>query len=234
LLLLTGIALLVAGCGLQDYEKKLEEHQKREAYLEAENAHLESQPLRLLEKKGKERAKEKGKSLEQDALNADSFFFRPPLGVSPIPEEKPVGILNKYAGRSENSGIKEMYVALAKNEDQDKFRKAILVDALKLNEKALKPPKPSEFSRLDSRPLVFDTYFEDSTKERLRVYLLRDPTWQLAIAYRLSGTAGSSNGVETNIDYAMRSTAFGTAAVQQHAVYRSAGPAVPRPKSTKK
>jgi hypothetical protein len=80
--LLTVLALLAAGCGLDDYERRMDEERARVKALLEENKHLGEQfvPPSNLEEPDPEK---------QPALQRAEVFLRLPRGISPTPAEEP-------------------------------------------------------------------------------------------------------------------------------------------------
>jgi hypothetical protein len=115
------LLVLGSGCGLDHYEEQMKAEQERVKYLDDENKNLEGSPLKLPEKKGE----------EKEAIQEKDFFFRPPKGISPTPDPKPIGVLYRYLSTNPNANLQdnvhELLVAVVKTkEGTDNFRQSVL------------------------------------------------------------------------------------------------------------
>jgi hypothetical protein len=218
LLLLTGaLAVFSSSCGLQDYEKQLEEQQARLKYTEEENTHLDPKPVKLFEKKEKEKPKGKEKDKDDEdkdqSFHPDSFFMRAPAGITPVPDEKPVGILGHYPARSESGAIREMFVAAAKTDNRDKFKSDVLKEF-----KVGKSPRTMSVERLGYKQQF--EYYQDETGST-RVYFNQGTGGiQVAVAFRLASGTAPTAATENKIIYCLQSVATGNMATQMHKTYK--------------
>jgi hypothetical protein len=207
--------MLVTGCGLRDYERKLEEQQirmKEEADL---NSNLEPYPVKLHEKKGKEK---------DPAVSSDYLFLRPPQGMNTAADDKYSGACSHYLPRADSSTFKEMFVLLAKTEDREKFKSEVLKE-LHVSGNPVSIPLPAKSNHVTQ----FELY-EDAAKDPIRVYIGQgNPTYQVAVAFRLA--AGSRwDSVNDKIKYSLGTLMIGLAGWGQNKSYRPpAGPAASRP-----
>src|SRR5438876_4907175 len=99
------LLVLVAGCGLAEYEAKMAEEQERLRYVDEENKWLEG-PLRWPEKRETDK--------DGKGVPPSEIFLRPPRGIALAPDERPIGgLLYRYRG-SANPEVSEMFVAVSK------------------------------------------------------------------------------------------------------------------------
>jgi hypothetical protein len=216
--LLASAVAACAGCGLQDYEKKMGEQQVRLKYESEENSYLHPLPIQILGKKPD------GKELD---FNSENLFFRPPEGIENRPDEKFVGSFNRFPA-TEGLGFKEMLVAIVRSEDREKFKSEILKE-LHLSG----PPKVTTATRLGVTR-SFELYELDGPKESTRLFWDQgDPNFQVAIAFRVPGTASNWSSVEQKIVYSLASLMTGIPATTQHRTYKPA-PRVSTPKTGKR
>jgi hypothetical protein len=106
--LLACALLAVPACGLSDYEKLMQETQKREERFREEKKYLD-EPVKIPTRKDKE---------DHDVALADAFF-RPPKGIQPTGEEEPNKRFWRY--RPGKSGSEFLQVELAFAEDNNTF-----------------------------------------------------------------------------------------------------------------
>jgi hypothetical protein len=208
-LLLAGGLVLCAGCGLQDYEKKLAEQQELLKYGEKENDFCELRPLKL-----PERVVPPGQ--EDTSLENAELFFRPPEGILPTADEKYKGRLYVFPGRPKG-GFKEMIIAAA-SDDRDKFVKEML-DELKF---ADKQKDKQEFTAIRANhPIRYDEYRLTTEKDPIRIYIVKGEhaTLQFAVAFRPS--AGWTSNLEEKVRWSLASLRLGTAARLQHRSYKA-------------
>src|SRR5947209_16442704 len=101
MLILLALLVLCGGCGLTDYEARLEVQQKRLKYIEDENQNLE-----------------KDVTLPNDDndnfVDTSVFYFRPPKGIKTETEPKMLGkYFYVYPSVRSDSGFKDVLIAVA-------------------------------------------------------------------------------------------------------------------------
>ena len=215
-LILFGLFFLSAsGCGVGEYEARMDEQQKRVQYLDDENKYLEGKPLKLPEKKTE----------DKEALLNEEFFFRPPTGISTTPDERPfAGIVYRYAS-SNNAIFQDLLVAVAKTDKREKFVKDVLSQI-----PGLGAPKPHEVGQLIGQPVRYDSYHETSPNPTgPYAYFLRDaPPYQVALIFRPVANPASAANIEASINYSLGSLRVGPAAAQKLRTWKPP----PSPRST--
>jgi hypothetical protein len=221
-LIWTAGLLLCAGCGLQDYEKKMGDHQGRIKYEAEENTYLEPLQVLWLDKK---------KSDDPDYFHPDNLFFRPPQGIVTTADDKYVGNFNRYPGRGESSSFKEMLVAIARTDSRDKFKSEVLKE---LNVGGT--PKTTSATRYHrtsfEHTVPYEFYESDGPRGPTRVFISQDDsTFQVAVAFRVPPPSSNWSSLESSIVYSLASLQTGTAALNQNRVYK---PPAARPPSGKR
>jgi hypothetical protein len=217
---------LCAGCGLQDYEKKMGDVQGQEKYKSEENTYLEPTQLRWLDKKKPE---------DPDYFHPDNLFFRPPQGIVTTADEKYVGSLNRYPGRGESSSFKELFVGMAKTDNREKFKDEVFKEL-----GVTGTPKMTKTSAIRyhgtsfEHAVPYELYESDGSRGPTRIFISQDdPMFQVAIAFRVppSKTGESKwSSVENSISYSLASLQTGSAALNQNTVYKPPAPAPAAPR----
>jgi hypothetical protein len=178
--------LCSSGCGLSDYEKKMEEAQQAQRRFEEAANLLERTPLQLPDKKG---------SVEggEGALST-LFGFRPPRGISTTPEKRRLGSLGVYRSTSDASGFKEVLAGASKSGERQGFQHDVL-EQLGVSGTA----RSKEVKQPGGKVVSFEYYEKDAEQQSTRVYFCQAGPYQIAIAFRIA--AGSNwSGVESKID----------------------------------
>jgi hypothetical protein len=205
--------LLICGCGLSDYQEKMAAKQKVVDYWGEENQHLEGTPLKLPEKKPDDKDKE--------ALAPDELFLRPPQGISSTPDDKALGgFLYRYAS-APNRDFQDMFVAVAKNENKEKFVNEVLAQI----PGAGGAPREKLVGEKAGRILRFDMRHEDLPDQTTPyVYFFYEAPYQVAIAFRPAAGARGPR-VDTPIEYSLASLWVGPEAQSKHRFWRPPAPA---------
>jgi hypothetical protein len=189
-LLLLGTALfLSAGCGLSEYEQKMEETQKNQQFAENERKYLTSTPIRLPEPKNKD---EKKTAEEVQAL---AYFstLRAPNTIDINPKGGTVGPLYRYPGTA--TEFKDLLIGATKADRQR------VLQALDLSPSAGKKSVPIKLPK--GTVIQFDLYQGQSEKYTTRVYVYERNPYLIVVAFRMPpGTV--SKLVDDKIDCSLR------------------------------
>jgi hypothetical protein len=214
-LLIAGL-LVVSGCGLQDYESRMEYEQKRVKYYEEENQNLEPKPITWPAPKEK-----------KDLMAKEALFFRPPKEVSTTPEDTPLGPLNlffRYPAKK-TSGFEDMLVApLMSFKGADKLKQSILEE---LGMNGLKPT-PKEMGQRSGRPVPFELY-RDTAANAPYLYVHRNDPFLVLVLFRPGEQNPGAERLEALMDYSLGSLLTGNAATQRHGSWRPPAPAPAAP-----
>jgi hypothetical protein len=196
------------GCGLTQYEGKMEEQQDRLDYMEQENKHLSPGYLQLPPTKEDKKV----------IIPGNHFFCRPPIGISLTPTEQKLGdVLYVFPATSNKSPIREMLAGMAKAGKSSKFTEEVLsalgIMASTKKYRELRPP---------GRPVMrFEQYQESDGEQITDVYFYRqDAPYEVAIAFRVTLQGGKESAVKEDIDYSLRSLRAGSVAYEMHKIYR--------------
>lgn len=198
---LFAVALLLGGCGLADYEKKMEEAQKRVEVFDKEGgALLAKEPLELAS------AGERG-----------TIFFRPPWGIKAKgtangPFLTYLREFNKQGGKFEDAfnNIKAVSVLVATDGNRDGFRKNIkeaLADIQAVGKKSV--------ARRGSAELPFEVWMDDSHAEESDVvYVYQSGQTLVALAFHLKKGKTEADSQEV-IDASLRTLLIGEPAAKE-------------------
>jgi hypothetical protein len=213
--LLATLIVVSGGCGLTDYEARLESQEKKLKYIEDENQNLE-----------------KDVSFPDDDKDdfASVFYFRPPKGIRPEPEAKLLGKhFYQFPSQRADSGFKDVLIALADESKTTpaKFQKEIK-DFLEIKGPASAPAAP--YSRPKGMPNSFPQQFEIYRERSIILCFLQEPAFPTAIVFRLSGPV--SPITEDRIKFSLASLLEGKPAAAQRKIAR--GTTTKKAASTKK
>jgi hypothetical protein len=202
--LLFSSALLLPGCGLGEYEKRMGEFEKRIKYVEDENANL-GDPLSLPDRPLHTDKKADGEPAQADTVVPnDVFFFRPPRGISSNPDTKPIGPFLRYPGKKD-SVFSAVLLAVQDSSDRPGFQKEVL-DKLHANG----DPSARQFERVDGKTLDYDYYLGEMAGQTVRLYILRTTEpYRVAIAFEPSADASRPPRVEDPIRFSLASLRLG-------------------------
>jgi len=201
LLIVPLLLIISGGCGLTDYEARLEVQEKRLRYMEEENKNLNDHPVNLSDR-----------MTEEGHVNYKQFFLRVPLGVFQRPDDRPEGKFDVYLAQKKDSGFVKVLLAVDNDDDVEKFKN----DAVKAVLKAPVNPTAKSIPHLSDKPVVFDFYQKDS----VQLYIPRDSYSRVAIAFFPSGY-GSQASVDERIKYCLASFADGKKAETQRRASRA-------------
>jgi hypothetical protein len=204
--------LLLAGCGLQDYESRTAYEQKRIKYYDEENEQLEPNPITLPEPKEK----------EGQVIAKGSLFFRPPKGVSTTPNETSQGMFYRYAG-SRNAGFDELLVApLMTTKGADKIKEALLQE-VGMSEMV---PMHKEMGARSGHPISFEYYHNTASATAPYLYIQGSDPLMVAILFR-PAEKQSADRLETLMDYSLGSLLMGIPATQKYRTWKPLAPRTP-------
>jgi hypothetical protein len=191
------------GCGLTDYEARLEVQEKQLRYMEEENKNLNDRPVNLSDR-----------MTEDGRVNYKQFFLRLPLGVSQNSDDRPEGKFDVYAALKKDSGFLKVLLTVDNEEDAEKFK----TEAVKAILKAPVNATAKTIPHLSDKPAVFDFYQKDG----VQLYIPRDSYYRVAVAFFPSGY-GSQSSTDERIKYCLASFADGKKAETKRRASRSAG-----------
>jgi hypothetical protein len=208
--LLTAAVLLTVGCGLSDYEYRMNQEQERLDYLEEEARYL-GDPVQLPPpKEGK-----KGAKKDEDV------FFRPPRGISDKADSKqPPGsmLISFPAGRNSKFKDVQMVVSKGKKSVED-FRKEVMLPfgGVRQTKRITVEHKASH------RPQDFDSCGADDPQgpATAYIYFCKQGDYQAAIVFRVPADSGALGEEAKNmIRLSLASLVLGRNAQEQWRVYR--------------
>ncbi|HEV3081182.1 MAG TPA: hypothetical protein VGY66_15490 [Gemmataceae bacterium] len=199
--LILALVLGSGGCGLTDYEARLEVQEKRLKYMEEENKNLNDRPVNLADR-----------VTEEGGVKYKQFFLRVPLGVSHNPEEKGEGKFDVYKPLKPDSGFQKILLAVENDDDVEKFKTAVVAALLK----APATPTVKSIPRPLDKPQAYDFYQKDG----VQLYIPQNSYYRVAIAFFPSGSANQTL-VDERIKYSLASFADGRKAEAQRRVSRA-------------
>lgn len=206
------VCLACTGCGLADYEARMEMQQRKLRYAEDENKNLEGYKVVLSDRKS------------DDNVAKEEFFLRPPKGVSGTGDDKTVGQDIVHFPGSGSGPIQDMWVAAVKRDNEAKFQKDVL-ELLKITTRA---KKPKTVGGTGLTQLNYDWVHDDQgAKGTFDAYFFKKAPYLVAVVFRTEG--GKEGGASPpQIDYALASMRVGSEARAQ-----KAGKATPPSKGAK-
>jgi hypothetical protein len=199
--LILALVLGSGGCGLTDYEARLEVQEKRLKYMEEENKNLNDRPVNLADR-----------VTEEGGVKYKQFFLRVPLGVSHNPEEKGEGKFDVYKPLKPDSGFQKILLAVENDDDVEKFKTAVVAALFK----APSTPAVKSIPRPLDKPQAYDFYQKDG----VQLYIPQNSYYRVAIAFFPSGSANQTL-VDERIKYSLASFADGRKAEAQRRVSRA-------------
>ncbi len=157
-------SLTTAGCGLQDYEARMETQQNRLRYMELQNQNLEPYKLQLPDRK------------PEDDLAKEEFFMRPPKGISGDGDDKIIGSDIAHFPSNGGTPIRDVWVAAVKRDNDKKFQKDVL-ELLKINARKV---QTKTVGGAGLPQLNFDWIHDDQgAKGIFDAYFIKNrPSWQ--------------------------------------------------------
>jgi hypothetical protein len=215
--LAAALFLVAVGCGLHEYEERLDQQQQRLAYIEEENKNLGA-PVKF---KARKEVKE-----GETTKPAPKIFLRLPKGIPVQGEETFPGSLlycfNKDSSKA--TGVDEVCVAGGKEEHFEKdvvaeVRKRFMLDEPRRQEDKVETP-------LDGEAVRFTAYSAidgKTPKSSYLIYFYENAGYHVAIVYRQQPATDDSGKIafDPRIDYSIKSLAMGAAAVQKQREYRA-------------
>jgi hypothetical protein len=216
---------LGAGCGLGDYEKLMENEQKRlEEFdkTEAEEAKYLGDPLEMPKKqvvrkddKGKPEKDPKGEIIydEVDALPVE-FFLRPPKGIKEKAEKEPQGKLYKF--KAEDGPVLYLGALSAKATSQEAFKK-IVCNGLGISSNTAGSHEQKESLGGNRRTFL---RMEKSGSDGFLVFLYQVGDDQLAIAFKGLGDKLNDQAFLAAVDASLKSVEIGSRGQALSSAYR--------------
>jgi hypothetical protein len=204
--------LLLAGCGIGEYEKRMGEFEKQIKYIDEENTYL-GDSLRLPEKPPPTEKKTDRPPPPDKAVAADLFFFRPPKGIASNPEDKPVGVFLRYPGKKE-SGFKALLLAVRATSDRAAFQKEVL-EKLHGGKTERRTIERGNGSTLD-----YDYSLGETDGEPLRIFILDSAEpYRVAIGFQHAVDSARTSRSEDAIRLSLGSLRLGEDAAIQHQAF---------------
>jgi hypothetical protein len=216
------------GCGLDDYERRMDAQQKvldDFDKLSVEEAKYLGDPLAMprlkrpkKDEKGKVMRDDKGKVIEEeeDALSVP-FFLRPPAGTGPTeatgggPSSSGPVSLVRYLNSGEKAPCNGMTLYLAATRekmDQGKFKEKVCASLYPRIPKEA-PALKEEKLALGKRRLLF-LKVEHKSDATYRVYFFKAGDDQLAVAFKLPGALAKEPEVAAAIDASLKTLVVGS------------------------
>ena len=201
--------LACVGCGLADYEARMEMQQKKVRYAEEQNQNLEPYKLQLPERK------------LEDEVPKEEFFMRPPKGMSGTPEEKIIGNDIAEFLPSGVTPIQKMWVAAVRRDSEPKFQSDVL-DLLKFKTKQKKPKTVTGLQDLkydwvhddQGAKGCLDAFFYNKVVEVPGA--AKKVPYLVAIVIKTEGSRDSANTAPAaQLDYALASVRVGNEAKRE-------------------
>jgi len=189
--------VLGSGCGLTEYEERLEVQQKRLKYMEQENKNLTDRPVVLSDR--------------VEGIQNKYFFLRLPAGIAVEPAELPpvqrLGRLEIYPALKQDAGFQDVLIALAVEEDREKDKEKFLKDVFNRLKISGSPKTKQIPPRPFDKPLRYDVY----QGSNLQLYVPQNSKYLTAIAFRLTGS-GNTAAIEERINFCLASLLEGKSA----------------------
>jgi hypothetical protein len=199
ILILAAWSLLSGGCGLSDYEERMNNTRKKldafELSYRKEKQYLAG-PLVLPTEK---RRGKDGNWIEEQELPFD-IFLRPPLGIrTETPKQLRFKLLYQYEGSS--PGI--LRVFLAATTDQKKTSKVFAGEVIAGVRGTFDNQEPGleEKETLEGKKLKFEVYSyqKGSPSSRFLFYFYRDESRQVAIGYQLPEQGDFRDAIDASL-----------------------------------
>jgi hypothetical protein len=216
MLLLAAVALVVAGCGLSEYERRMGEEEDRLQYFDLEVKNLDDALVLPPKKEGKKE------------IAPPDVFIRAPKGIRSVAEDSMyAGMLYRYARSGSATGSPFVEVLLAAAESKKNFRNDVLrvfpgVDPT--HGKRVTKPSPGR------TPLQFDSWASEDNLTLTYFYFHERGSMQVVVVYRVD-KARTGGTTQTQIDMSLASLAVPPEAGRARAIYRSQSKKPPSGKS---
>jgi hypothetical protein len=196
--------LACVGCGLADYESRMEMQQKKVRYAEEQTQNLEPYKLLLPDRK------------LEDEVPKEEFFMRPPKGILNTTDEKIIGNDIAEFLPCGATPIQKMWVAAVKRDSEPKFQNDVL-DLLKFKSKQKKPKTVTGLQELK-----YDWVHDDqASKGCFDAFFYKKSPYLVAIVIKTEGNRESAI-TPAQLDYALASVRVGSEAKGQKAPKASA------------
>jgi hypothetical protein len=225
-LLAAGVALL-GGCGLTEYEAKIELEQKRLEYVDAEASFLEG-PVNF---------PEPGKDAPKDAVKSRDVFLRPPKGVGTKVAATPVKaspLLHEYPAARQNNAVRRVWVAVNRTMKEEDFKKQVL-STFGASGGFKATNAVNEAGRFTRK---YDTLRQDNSAQQTTTEFnfYKDKSFNAAVVFEVAlADGGNPNSAASQaIRYSLASLRLGREAAGELSAFRSAAPPTPAPKGAGK
>lgn len=212
---LAGCFISAVGCGLTEYEAKLNYTRDRGAYVEKTGGFLGT-PLTWPDSI----AKAPGSRETDPTVPSYEVFFRPPRGVSPTPDINTFApVLFSYAA-DVTSGFQALYFGVSSDRNVEDVRREALARLGITNIKW----DPIEVARGPGRtPLGWETNAISDRAAPLLAYSIQQDQYAVVVIFRPSGTV-AENDVKARILYSLASLVTGNQASRQQQAFQQAKP----------
>jgi hypothetical protein len=207
---LTVCCAALTGCGLADYQERMDGEQQRMDYILNENRALQG-PVEL------PRPKDATEKLPD-------VFFRPPKGISRAPAEEAKFFPYVYYPRTAVSLFDAVLVYVS-SASPDDFWREVVRPFPGLSQPAFKP-EPEPLKPLDRKPMNFDTV----QGANYSVYVHQAEQGRVAIAFLLPVGVAESEEIRTQKRYSLASLVVGGDAVKRKAYFPAETPTKPSAK----
>jgi hypothetical protein len=193
---LTAATMVCAGCGLADYEARMDLQQKKLRYAEEQNQNLEGYKVLLPDRK------------PEDEVSKEEFFFRPPKGFDGNGDDKTIGAdIAHFPAKSEGH-FKDLWIAAVKRDNEAKFQKDVL-ELLKINTRA---KKPKTVGGVGLTQLNYDWVHDDQgARGSYDAYFYKKAPYLVAIVFKTDSSKEGA-GPPPQVDYALASLRVGSEA----------------------
>ena len=193
---LAATALVCGGCGLADYEGRMDLQQKKLKYAEEQNQNLEGYKVLLSDRK------------PEDEVVKEDFFFRPPKGFDGNGDDKTIGADIVHFPAKNEGAVKDLWIAAVKRDNEAKFQKDVL-ELLKINSKT---KKPKTVGGIGLAQLTYDWVHDDQgARGCYDAYFYKKAPYLVAIVFKTDSSRDGS-GPPPQVDFALASMRVGSEA----------------------
>lgn len=201
------LAVGLLGCGLSEYEKKMETELERLEYLDAEASYLAA-PVKFV-----------GKDEKDATVQSKDVFVRPPRGITDKADAKTIGtMLYSYPARGK-SPFKDVLVAATKTKKDDEFRREVMSPLGGVKELT---PKTYEHKANNHTVKVRQTKVEDTvTKTTSFVNFYQEGGVQLAVVFRVDSDNTTNAQAIKMMEYSLNALAAGKASREQWSGFKA-------------
>ncbi len=205
---LVATVLVCGGCGLGDYEARMDLQQKKLKYAEEQNQHLEGFKVQLSDRK------------PEEAVVKEDFFFRPPKGFDGNGDDKTIGADIVHFPVTKEGAFKDLWIAAVKRDNEAKFQKDVL-ELLKINSKT---KKPKTVGGVGLTQVNYDWVHDDQgSRGCYDAYFYKKAPYLVAIVFKTDSSKDGA-GPPPQVDYALASMRVGSEARGQKVVKTPTSP----------